>query len=103
METMRPKLGKGRLKKSRPPGPRSASASATSLTAADEGAPDGGARRSVSEGPRSPEQPPPLPLPPPAARVLKKKHAKLAKRPGLERGRLALQQVKKRKKMKEKV
>ncbi|XP_037083863.1 cytosolic carboxypeptidase-like protein 5 [Pollicipes pollicipes] len=33
----------------------------------------------------------------------KKKHAKLAKRPGLERGRLALQQVKKRKKMKEKV
>ncbi|KAF0288541.1 Cytosolic carboxypeptidase-like protein 5 [Amphibalanus amphitrite] len=99
---MRAKVRKPRVKsKPRSPGARSVSVSGgthCSLTA-DQDIPDG-PRRAVSEGHGSPEPGPALP--PAAGRLLKKKQGKLARRTGLERGRPALQQVKKRK-LKEKV
>ena len=92
--------------KSKPRSPvvRSVSASTASLCAAAEQAgraPDG-PRRALSEGRQSPEAEPEPALPPAAGRLIKKKQSKLSRRAGAERGRQALQQVKKRKKMKEK-
>ncbi|XP_043193737.1 cytosolic carboxypeptidase-like protein 5 [Amphibalanus amphitrite] len=99
---LRAKVRKPRVKsKPRSPGACSVSVSGGTLCSltADQELPDG-PRRAVSEGHGSPEPGPALP--PAAGRLLKKKQGKLARRTCLERGRPALQQVKKRK-LKEKV